>query len=64
MLVYYMLSRGTHPYQADTDSEVEQNILDDNPNLSSLDDSVAVDLVQSMLAPAPSDRPSVKSLLR
>ena len=65
MLVYYMLSRGTHPYHADSNSKIEQNIVDDKPDLSSVgNDPVVLDLVQTMLTANPDDRPSAEDLLR
>jgi len=66
MLVYYMLSGGVHPYHAATHSDVEQNIVNDRPNLSSpsLTDVVALDLVETMLSANPADRPSASKLSR
>ena len=59
MLMHYMLSQGTHPYHAD----IESNICDDKPNLT-VNNTVALDLVQRMLTANPDDRPSMEDLCR
>ena len=61
MLVYYMISRGTHPFEA---ANVEAKIANGQPDLSSVTNRLALDLVGKMLEENPANRPSVTKLLR
>ena len=64
MVSFYMMSGRTHPYDAARHSDIERNIVNDNPDLSAVHDPVAVDFVQTMLAANPADRPSADVLLK
>ncbi|XP_051552514.1 uncharacterized protein LOC127440131 [Myxocyprinus asiaticus] len=61
MLVYYILSRGHHPFGKDPFCEV--NILQGNYSLEHLDDEVAKDLVEWMINENPKERPTVEQTL-
>ncbi|XP_065145633.1 uncharacterized protein [Paramisgurnus dabryanus] len=62
MLVYYILSRGHHPFGEDPFCEV--NILQGNYTLDQLeDDDVAKDLVEWMINENPEKRPTVEKTL-
>ncbi|XP_052003733.1 uncharacterized protein LOC127658454 [Xyrauchen texanus] len=61
MLVYYILSRGHHPFGKGVFCEV--NILQGKYSLEHLDDDVAKDLVEWMINQNPKDRPTVEQTL-
>ncbi|XP_051509045.1 uncharacterized protein LOC127412400 isoform X3 [Myxocyprinus asiaticus] len=61
MLVYYILSRGHHPFGKDPFCEV--NILQGNYSLEHLDDEVAKDLVEWMINENLQERPTVEQTL-
>ena len=61
MVIFYIISRGTHPYGKH--SEANNNIVNGKKNLSAVEDAMACDLVEQMLAMTPSDRPSARVLL-
>ncbi|XP_051571123.1 uncharacterized protein LOC127450796 [Myxocyprinus asiaticus] len=61
MLVYYILSRGHHPFGKGLFCEV--NILQGKYSLEHLDDDVAKDLVEWMINENPKDRPTVEQTL-
>ena len=64
MVVFYVMSGGIHPFDdASHTADVENNIINGNSDLSSLQDSLAVDMVETMLAANPADRPSTQTLL-
>ena len=64
MLSFYMMSGKTHPFDAACHDDVESNIVNDNPSLSSVNDPAAVHLVHTMLTADPTKRPSAEVLLR
>ena len=64
MVAFYVMSGGTHPFHAASEEDVEKKIACGNPDLSAVQDQVAVDMVKTMLADDPDDRPSALSLLR
>lgn len=61
MLVYYILSRGHHPFGKGIFCEV--NILQGRYSLEHLDDDVAKDLVEWMINKDPNNRPTVEQSL-
>nr|XP_055068252.1 uncharacterized protein LOC129449926 isoform X5 [Misgurnus anguillicaudatus] len=61
MLVYYILSRGHHPFGKGPFCEV--NILQGKYTLEHLDDDVAKDLVEWMINENPEKRPTVEQTL-
>ncbi|XP_026124100.1 uncharacterized protein LOC113106417 [Carassius auratus] len=61
MLVYYILSRGQHPFGKGPFCEV--NILQGRYSLDHLDDDVAKDLVEWMINEDPNNRPTVEQTL-
>ncbi|XP_048041973.1 sensor for unfolded proteins in the ER ire1-like [Megalobrama amblycephala] len=61
MLVYYILSRGHHPFGKGPFCEV--NILQGRYSLEHLDDDVAKDLVECMINEDPNNRPTVEQTL-
>ncbi|XDV24104.1 hypothetical protein PO909_028369 [Leuciscus waleckii] len=61
MLVYYILSRGHHPFGKGPFCEV--NILQGRYSLEHLDDDVAKDLVEWMINETPEERPTVEQTL-
>ena len=63
MLVHYILSSGTHPYNDPDDNVLEQNIANDNRTLT-VSDCIAADMVERMLASIPDDRPTVECLCK
>ncbi|KAG7330132.1 hypothetical protein KOW79_006354 [Hemibagrus wyckioides] len=62
MLIYYILSRGHHPFG--TGPRCESNILDGKYSLEHLKDELAKDLVKWMISHEPKDRPIVEETLR
>ncbi|XP_060729441.1 uncharacterized protein LOC132847954 [Tachysurus vachellii] len=62
MLIYYILSRGHHPFG--TGARCESNILDGKYSLEHVDDELAKDLVKWMISHEPKDRPNVEETLR
>ncbi|KAG7330133.1 hypothetical protein KOW79_006355 [Hemibagrus wyckioides] len=62
MLIYYILSRGHHPFG--TGPRCECNILDGKYSLVHLEDELAKDLVKWMISHEPKDRPIVEETLR
>ena len=63
MLVFNILTRGHHPYDAHTIDEAERKIRNGEPNLSAVSDCVAVDMLKKMLPVDPKERSSAASLL-
>ncbi len=61
MLVYYILSRGQHPFGKGPRCEV--NILEGRYSLEHLDDDVAKDLIEWMINEDPNERPTVEQTL-
>ncbi|XP_026124103.1 serine/threonine-protein kinase/endoribonuclease IRE1-like isoform X2 [Carassius auratus] len=61
MLVYFILSRGQHPFGEQPYCEV--NILEGRYSLDPLDDDVAKDLVEWMINEDPKNRPTVEQTL-
>ncbi|CAM4530689.1 unnamed protein product [Leuciscus chuanchicus] len=61
MLVYYILSRGYHPFGKGPFCEV--NILQGKYSLEHLDDDVAKNLVEWMISETPDNRPTVEQTL-
>ncbi|KAF5907045.1 serine/threonine-protein kinase ppk4-like [Clarias magur] len=61
MLVYYILSRGHHPFG--TGPRCETNILDGKYSLEHLEDETAKDLVEWMISHEPKDRPTIQQTL-
>ncbi|ROL47961.1 Serine/threonine-protein kinase/endoribonuclease IRE1 [Anabarilius grahami] len=61
MLVYYILSRGHHPFGKGPYCEV--NILQGKYSLEHLDDDVSKDLVEWMINEDPNNRPTVEQTL-
>ncbi|XP_051756599.1 uncharacterized protein LOC127516227 isoform X1 [Ctenopharyngodon idella] len=61
MLVYYILSRGHHPFGKGPFCEV--NILQGRYSLEHLDDDVAKDLIEWMINEDPNNRPTVEQTL-
>ncbi|KAI0230590.1 hypothetical protein LSAT2_019084 [Lamellibrachia satsuma] len=68
MVVFYVLSGGIHPFDdashTASDTHIPINIINDNSDLSAVKDRLAVDMVKTMLAANPADRPSADTLLR
>ena len=62
MVSSYLISGGDHPFEAATDADVETNIRHGQPDLTSVTDCFAVDLVARMLKTIPQDRPHAKTL--
>ncbi|XP_027032763.2 uncharacterized protein LOC113662223 [Tachysurus fulvidraco] len=62
MLIYYILSRGQHPFG--TGARCESNILDGKYSLEHVEDELAKDLVKWMISYEPKDRPNVEETLR
>ncbi|XP_060730387.1 uncharacterized protein LOC132848569 [Tachysurus vachellii] len=62
MLIYYILSRGHHPFG--TGPRCECNILDGKYSLEDVEDELAKDLVKWMISHEPKDRPKVEETLR
>ncbi|XP_036453022.1 serine/threonine-protein kinase ppk4-like [Colossoma macropomum] len=61
MLVYYILSRGHHPFGKG--ARCESNILDGKYSLEHLEDDVAKDLVEWMINEDVKERPKVEEAL-
>lgn len=61
MLVYYILSKGHHPFGKGV--RCETNILDGKYSLEHLEDEMAKDLVEWMISHEPKDRPNVDETL-
>ena len=65
MVCFYIMSRGTHPYEVDGEYDlVHHNVRQGQYNLSKVEDPVACDLVEKMLAHEPKDRLPAGELLR
>ena len=64
MVAFYMISGRIHPYDATLAADIERNIINDNPDLSTVSNRVALDLVRPMLAANMADRPTAEALLR
>ena len=64
MVAFYVMSGGRHPFEAASDAAVEVKITNGQPDLSSVTDLVAQDLVKKMLEDIPSNRPAAKRLLK
>ena len=64
MVAFYMMSGGRHPFEAASDDDVEAKIENGQPDLSSVTDVVAHDLVKKMLEDTPANRPAAKTLLK
>ncbi|KAI0230589.1 putative serine/threonine-protein kinase irlD [Lamellibrachia satsuma] len=69
MVVFYVRSGGIHPFDDTTshtasDAVVQKNIISGKSDLSAVKDRLAVDMVKTMLAANPADRPSADTLLR
>ena len=64
MVAFYVMSGGRHPFEAATDAAVEQKITTGQPDLSSVTDLVAQDLVEKMLEDIPANRPAANQLLK
>ena len=47
MVSFYMMSGRTHPYDVARHSDVERNIVNDNPDLSTVHDPLEVDFAQT-----------------
>ena len=59
------MSRGIHPYAADGKFiKAHGRIVDGDYDLSAVEDTVACDLVEQMLAHEPSERSPAQKLLR
>ena len=59
------MSRGIHPYAADGKFiKTHNRIVKGKYDLSDVEDTVACDLVEQMLAHEPSERPPARKLLR
>ena len=63
MLMFHILKRGGHPYDAPTIDEMESKIRLDQPDLSAVSDLVTVDILKQMLPAKPENRSSAASLL-
>ena len=63
MVSFYVMSGGRHPFDAASDAAVEQRITNGQPDLSSVTDLVAHDLVEKMLEDTPAHRPAADKLL-
>ena len=61
MLVYYILSRGEHPFGKGP--KCDGNILDGNYSLHHVQDVVAKDLIEAMIDGDPDKRPTVEECL-
>ena len=48
MIVFYVMSRGKHLYHASANADIEENIASDQPDFSSVTDSIGVDFVKKM----------------
>ena len=59
--MFYILTRGLHPYNAHT--IVEMKIRKGEPDLSAVSDPVALDMLKKMLPANPKERSSAASLL-
>jgi serine/threonine protein kinase len=63
MISFFMMSGGRHPFHALSDADVEEKIANGQPDMSSVSDRLAVDLVEKMLA-IPANRPPADKLLK
>ena len=72
MVSFYVMSDARHPFEANSDAALEQRIRDDaveqritngQPDLSSVTDLIAHDLVEKMLEDTPANRPVADKLL-
>ena len=64
MLLFYMMSGKIHPFGYGSHTDVEHNIANGTQDLSPVQDTVAVDLVQTMLTHDPTKRPSTDDVLK
>ena len=64
MVSFYVMSGGRHPFEAASDAAVEQKITTGQPDLSSVTDLAALDLVKKMLEHIPANRPDADKLLK
>ncbi|KAI9543488.1 hypothetical protein NQZ68_012139 [Dissostichus eleginoides] len=62
MLIYYILSRGHHPF-GDKSYECENNIVKGNYTLDHVQDVLAKDLIEWMIDAEPKNRPKVEECL-
>ena len=65
MVCFYIISKRTHPYEVDGDTSiVPYRVRKGKFDLSAVNDPVACDLIEQMLAHEPQARPPAKELLR
>ena len=64
MISFFVVSGGRHPFHAASDADVEEKIANGQPDLSSVSDRLALDLVEKMLEDVPADRPPADKLLK
>ena len=65
MVLYFIASRGIHPYHAESEFDQSDKTVENKPTLTALDNQhCGLDLVTSMLRTEPKDRPLTTALLR
>ena len=66
LVTFYMMSGGMHPFHAASAADVERKMVNgrSDSDLSAVQDLVAVDMVETMLADLQADRPCAEILLR
>jgi len=65
MVLYFIASRGIHPFYDKSEFRQLTKTVENKPDLTALDNQhCGLDLVTSMLKPEPKDRPSTTVLLR
>ncbi|KAI0213537.1 Serine/threonine-protein kinase/endoribonuclease IRE1, partial [Lamellibrachia satsuma] len=63
MIAFYVMSKGKHPFGTDNRHDRDERIMHGNPNLSAVQDPLALDMVNSMLAFDRKERPQAKELV-
>ena len=61
--MFYILTKGKHPYKANTPDEVERKIRKGEQDLLAVGVPVTVDMLEKMLPVDPKERLSAASLL-
>lgn len=63
MLMYYIMSGGSHPFDISRPFQLESNIYEGKYSLKHVQDVVANDLIEWMINKEPIDRPTVEQCL-
>ena len=64
MIAFYVMSREKHPFGPGSQHDKEKRIMAGDPNLSAVQDQLALDLVKTMLVSDQTKRPQAKELVQ